>query len=128
MVSNARDDLPLPESPVTTTITSRGMETVMSLRLCSRAPRTTIWSSAISSHPSSSGRLRQVYGPLLGGQRSSLLLAIFYHSEDPFPWPRLRFSAVGAKMINAGLTPRRERSRSDLEGLLPDPSTRVGRG
>jgi hypothetical protein len=42
MVSKASEDLPLPESPATTTMTSRGSETVMSLRLCSRAPRTTI--------------------------------------------------------------------------------------
>jgi hypothetical protein len=41
-VSKASEDLPLPESPVTTTMTSRGSETVMSFRLCSRAPRTTI--------------------------------------------------------------------------------------
>src|SRR5919206_2566245 len=74
MVSKASEDLPLPESPVTTTITSRGRETVMSFRLCSRAPRTTIWLSAISSHPTFSARLWQVYGPLLGAQRSSLLL------------------------------------------------------
>jgi hypothetical protein len=34
--------LPLPESPVTTTMTSRGSETVRFFRLCSRAPRTNI--------------------------------------------------------------------------------------
>src|SRR4051794_39339900 len=42
MVSKASDDLPEPESPVMTTRASRGMETVMSLRLCSRAPETTM--------------------------------------------------------------------------------------
>src|SRR5215210_5877771 len=47
MVSKASEDLPLPESPVTTTMTSRGSETVTFFRLCSRAPRTTIWLSAI---------------------------------------------------------------------------------
>src|SRR6187549_892358 len=41
MVSNARLDLPLPESPVMTVSRSRGIRTVTSLRLCSRAPRTT---------------------------------------------------------------------------------------
>src|SRR3712207_5349419 len=51
MVSKAKEDLPLPERPVTTTITSRGRETVTSFRLCSRAPRTTIWLSAIAHHP-----------------------------------------------------------------------------
>ena len=41
MVSKARLDLPLPDSPVMTVSRSRGSSTVMSLRLCSRAPRTT---------------------------------------------------------------------------------------
>src|SRR3954465_1665648 len=41
MVSKASDDLPEPDSPVITTSASRGMATVMSLRLCSRAPETT---------------------------------------------------------------------------------------
>src|SRR5215471_17322558 len=40
MVSNASDDLPDPESPVSTTKLSRGMSTSMFFRLCSRAPRT----------------------------------------------------------------------------------------
>src|SRR5215216_1307660 len=43
IVSNASDDLPEPESPVMTTRASRGIATVTSLRLCSRAPVTTIW-------------------------------------------------------------------------------------
>src|SRR5687768_3411561 len=40
MVSNARLDLPDPESPVTTMSLSRGISTVMFLRLCTRAPCT----------------------------------------------------------------------------------------
>src|SRR5271165_137050 len=40
MVSNARLDLPEPESPVTTTSLSRGISTEMFLRLCTRAPWT----------------------------------------------------------------------------------------
>src|SRR3954452_21595858 len=43
MVSNARDDFPDPDRPVMTTRESRGSSTVTSLRLCSRAPVTTIW-------------------------------------------------------------------------------------
>src|ERR1700754_3112513 len=43
MVSNASDDFPDPDSPVMTTRASRGSSTVTSLRLCSRAPVTTIW-------------------------------------------------------------------------------------
>src|ERR671910_3369084 len=43
MVSNASEDLPEPDRPVMTTSASRGIATVTSLRLCSRAPETTIW-------------------------------------------------------------------------------------
>ena len=43
-VSNARLDFPEPDSPVMTTSLSRGIATVTSLRLCSRAPRITICS------------------------------------------------------------------------------------
>src|SRR5918998_5376851 len=42
MVSKASDDLPDPERPVMTTSESRGSSTVTSLRLCSRAPETTM--------------------------------------------------------------------------------------
>src|SRR5918998_4274189 len=42
MVSNASDDLPDPDRPVITTSASRGSSRLMSLRLCSRAPETTI--------------------------------------------------------------------------------------
>src|SRR6185503_12174586 len=48
MVSNASDDFPDPDSPVMTVSLSRGMETSMFLRLCSRAPRTNSASSAIA--------------------------------------------------------------------------------
>src|SRR5215210_5466795 len=44
MVSNARLDLPEPDSPVITMRASRGRLRWRSLRLCSRAPETTIWS------------------------------------------------------------------------------------
>src|SRR5713226_8752198 len=47
MVSNASDDFPEPEMPVRTTNRSRGISTVMFLRLCSRAPRTTIRSDGM---------------------------------------------------------------------------------
>src|SRR5436305_3805481 len=42
MVSNARLDLPEPESPVTTMRLSRGISSEMFLRLCTRAPCTPI--------------------------------------------------------------------------------------
>src|SRR5581483_12179274 len=44
MVSKASDDLPEPESPVMTMSLLRGSSTSMFLRLCSRAPLTTILS------------------------------------------------------------------------------------
>src|SRR5918912_853763 len=102
MVSKASEDLPLPESPVTTTITSRGRETVMSFRLCSRAPRTTIWLSAISSHPTFSARLWQVYGPLLGAQRSSLRSSLLLNEILPlqgFDFT-MRFAISGPRAQN----------------------------
>ena len=40
IVSNASDDLPLPDSPVNTTSASRGISTDTSRRLCTRAPWT----------------------------------------------------------------------------------------
>src|SRR5512138_1064574 len=42
MVSNARLDLPEPESPVTTISLSRGISSETFLRLCTRAPCTAI--------------------------------------------------------------------------------------
>src|SRR6202035_629851 len=42
MVSKASEDLPEPERPVNTTSLSRGMVRSTFLRLCSRAPRTTM--------------------------------------------------------------------------------------
>ena len=40
IVSKASDDLPEPDTPVTTVIAPRGRSTSMPLRLCSLAPRT----------------------------------------------------------------------------------------
>src|SRR5215210_6176019 len=48
MVSKASDDLPEPDRPVITTSASRGIATVTSWRLCSRAPETTIWSCLLT--------------------------------------------------------------------------------
>src|SRR3954452_21069272 len=42
MVSKASEDLPEPDRPAMTTSESRGRATVTSLRLCSRAPVTTM--------------------------------------------------------------------------------------
>ena len=46
MVSKANEDLPEPDRPVITTSASRGSSTVTSLRLCSRAPETTMEEAA----------------------------------------------------------------------------------
>src|SRR5688572_14927488 len=47
MVSKASDDLPLPLMPVNTTSLLRGIVRLIFLRLCSRAPYTSIcWASA----------------------------------------------------------------------------------
>src|SRR5437868_6659237 len=48
MVSKASDDLPEPESPVITVSDPRGIASVMSLRLCSRAPEMTSFSTTSS--------------------------------------------------------------------------------
>ncbi len=49
-------DFPEPDRPVMTTSRSRGSETVMSFRLCSRAPRMTISSAVKTDQPISEGR------------------------------------------------------------------------
>src|ERR1700731_722471 len=59
MVSKAKDDLPEPERPVMTVSDPRGIETVMSLRLCSRAPETTSCSTYVKS---SRANRRSPYG------------------------------------------------------------------
>src|ERR1700739_1438309 len=41
MVSKAREDFPAPDNPVITVSVLRGISTLMFLRLCWRAPRTT---------------------------------------------------------------------------------------
>src|SRR5918997_1171527 len=59
MVSKASEDLPEPDNPVITTSESRGSSTVTSLRLCSRAPLTTIdWCGEDITRPVYVGRRR----------------------------------------------------------------------
>src|SRR5882672_9631633 len=48
MVSNAREDFPDPDKPVTTVSLSRGIVTSIFRKLCSLAPRTISESSAIA--------------------------------------------------------------------------------
>src|SRR5687767_9198728 len=61
MVSNASDDLPEPDSPVSTTSLLRGISTSMFLRLCSRAPLTTILSMNSAHDAGSRSRGRPSY-------------------------------------------------------------------
>src|SRR5690606_41703991 len=99
MVSKASDDLPDPDNPVKTTNLSRGMVTSIPFRLCTRAPRMTIFSRAIGS---SSFRLQlddhvpELGGPLelqyprrilhylsqLAIQLAALLFAVTAHLHD----------------------------------------------
>ena len=64
-VSNASVDLPLPDRPVMTTSWSRGMSTLMFLRLCSRAPRMRMdleVIDALSLRKSKRAIVRRMYG------------------------------------------------------------------
>src|ERR1022692_1305475 len=56
MVSNARLDLPEPDSPVKTIMASLGRSSETSFRLCSRAPRTTRRSATVRSVSPGLGR------------------------------------------------------------------------
>src|SRR3954463_15757881 len=56
MVSKAREDLPEPERPGMTTSRSRGISTVMFLRLCSLAPRTRMTRSGEEPRMDADGR------------------------------------------------------------------------
>ena len=51
MVSNAKEDLPEPESPVSTTSRSRGSFTLIFFKLCSLAPVTVMYFELISVYP-----------------------------------------------------------------------------
>src|SRR5215210_3511140 len=82
MVSKASDDLPLPERPVTTTRTSRGSETVMFFRLCSRAPWTTIRLSAIFCSPLLSSSLGKYTAPAREAKGSIQDVQEFYHPKE----------------------------------------------
>src|SRR6185295_20202950 len=63
MVSKAREDLPEPDRPVITVKRSRGMSTLMFLRLCWRAPRTLMRSMAIAKTRHCSGQVFGSQGP-----------------------------------------------------------------
>src|SRR4051812_11302766 len=84
MVSKASEDFPEPERPVTTTSLSRGISTSMFLRLCSRAPLTTILSIALvtgSGSGSARGRFKFWAFMLgLGGPRGDAAV-LTYHSQ-----------------------------------------------
>src|SRR5215469_16097811 len=56
MVSKASEDLPEPERPVSTVSVSRGISTSTFFRLCSRAPRMTMFFSILRIFSGSDGR------------------------------------------------------------------------
>src|SRR5919107_3415549 len=96
MVSKASELLPLPESPVTTTISSRGRETVTFFRLCSRAPRTTIRFSAISYHPFSSLLLRKYTAPAREAKCEITFLKFYHLPSDLWAnWPTAAGDGTG---------------------------------
>src|SRR5579872_6451671 len=66
IVSKARLDLPEPDSPVNTIIASRGRSSETSLRLCSRAPRTTSRSATARSASWITGRIVAVGSDIFG--------------------------------------------------------------
>src|SRR4051812_5717950 len=80
MVSKASDDLPEPDKPVMTTSWSRGISRSRPLRLCSRAPRMTIRSLAISAYCVSVPACRQPCDP--PRPRDVLRLTLLRSRED----------------------------------------------
>src|SRR6266540_1612152 len=74
MVSKARLDFPEPERPVMQISRFRGNRTVMSLRLCSRAPWTTSSSAAISGESSARTGVR-TEAPIARASRKPSLAA-----------------------------------------------------
>src|SRR5207245_1040328 len=107
IVSNARLDLPLPDSPVITIRRSRGSATVMSLRLCSRAPRTTIWSWAIrvqcSRRPSNRTAVRTALWPGRGraGAGRGRAVAALVGLVGGCTWAELRIPVAATLTFNA---------------------------
>src|ERR1017187_7981403 len=80
MVSKARLDLPDPDRPVNTIRASLGKSSDTSLRLCSRAPRTTRRSATTFCSPGDEGALRQTWGH-----------AMVFGGTDRTPFPRADF-------------------------------------
>src|SRR3954469_11651130 len=118
MVSNASDDLPEPESPVMTTSESRGSSTVTSLRLCSRAPETTMefWREDI--RPLSSlraARTEKANGCSLGARNS--------HRGGQQPGIEELGLEVGEERLHLELLPRgphQQLARRELAALPVD--------
>src|SRR5215218_8119978 len=122
MVSKASEDLPLPERPVTTTMTSRGSETVMFFRLCSRAPWTTIWLSAIFRSPLQSSSLGKYTAPAREAKESFQRVQEFYHPPGapvPFSFASRPVSYI-LKERTCWLWVTSKRTGYDPQGVLAD--------
>src|SRR5262249_14390364 len=80
MVSNARLDLPEPESPVTTMRLSRGTSSEMFLRLCTRAPCTAIAvrAAALGAALLISFEAREAAGDAFFGFRFTVVLEVIH--------------------------------------------------
>src|SRR5918995_5400194 len=107
MVSNARDDLPDPDSPVMTTSESRGSSTVTSLRLCSRAPATRMDSWRDIRTPLSLGN------PRTEEHEHAFVLAALCGREQP------GVLQLGAEVADEGLDAQRlpGHARQQLAGI-----------
>src|ERR1043165_1069702 len=91
MVSKASDDLPDPETPVTTVSALCGTSKSMFLRLCTRAPRTTMLS--LSCAPGFSNAFSEtailnlnrpiLRSPIHHGPQGGALCAAWVGSRDP---------------------------------------------
>src|SRR5690606_19487317 len=74
IVSKARLDLPLPDSPVITISLSRGRSISMPLRLCSRAPLTLMWVNIL-----------RMLAEIWGKKRKTVSCACFAEDGDESP-------------------------------------------
>ena len=76
-MSNASELFPEPDNPVTTVSVLRGMRTLMSRRLCWRAPRTEMWVIGVLS-----GEQREVPKWVAGQLGNFYALKVFYWSIE----------------------------------------------
>src|SRR3954464_11241644 len=117
IVSKAREDLPDPDRPVKTTRESLGSSSEMSLRLCSRAPRTISRSLTESFSGQGVGRRRLSWGsPPMLGRRSDRLAPDDEGRVPPDP-PNPRHEAQRSEGTGHAHPEERTRGRGEDRGL-----------